>query len=88
MIRELTNEELNELQEYVNYEGTSIGNYLESLLGLSAYTPDHGMSEDLKDCINKELSRWLNEFRINYTFTEERVSQPDVVYKSLEYIGD
>ena len=87
-MNELSNEQLSELREYVTYEGTSIGDYLENLIALSSFTPDHGMSEELQDCINKELIRWLNEFKQNYSFSEERIPQPDKVYKILEYVGD
>ena len=83
----MKNSDFKELNEYISSEGTSIGNYLDTLLALADFTPDHGMSEKLHLEIEEELQRWLKEFRDNYQFIEKTVPQPDIVYKTLEYLG-
>jgi len=84
----ISSDEYQELTEYVHAEGTEIGEYLCSLLCLSDFNEDHGMSTKFREAISVELSCWLTKFRIEYELKTVVTPQPDRVHKELIWIGD
>ena len=74
-----------ELSEYVQLEGTEIGEYCNSLLIMRGYNTDHGMSDRFDNVLEAELSFWLLNFR-KYAKITEKTETETRTYKELEWI--
>lgn len=65
-------EELEELEEYVDWEGSEVGEMCQSLIQLAGY-PDY-MSDELKQAVAKEIVDTLEMFRERTEWVEKEVT--------------
>jgi len=81
----MTNEEYIELSNYVDLEGTEIGDYCLELLCLRDKNQDYGMSDEFSKALNVEMLLWLNKFRTETEITVRYESQPDKKITELKW---
>ena len=76
-----------ELSEYVDLEGTELGEYCNSLLLMRDHHPSHGMSDEFDAAINKEIAEQLAAFK-KYSRIVERNEEviETRIYKELEWL--
>ena len=77
----LTDEELNELQEYADLDGTEVGDLVSCLLSLD---PSYFMTTDMKTALQNELREQLQNFR-DYATIEERTETITRTIKELNW---
>ena len=85
-MNEFTPIKYKEISEYVDLEGTEIGDYLSQLLVLWDIPESHGKNKLLQKAIDAELWRWLKRFRREAKIIEITKPRPDLVYKELEWL--
>jgi len=83
---EFTQKEVEELYQYVDLEGTEIGDYLSQLLLLWDVPESHGKNISLQNAIDTELWHWLKRFRREATITETTVCREPIIRKELEWL--
>ena len=62
-MKELTSEELDQLEDYAILEGCEVGDYVRGIVDLRNFDICHGMSEGFSESLNKELRFWLDRFK-------------------------
>ncbi len=78
--------DITELAEYASLDGCEIGEYVNTLLQLRAYSESHGMTEGFSSELDKELTHWLARFKDETEIEKVTEPQPDITYKQLNWL--
>jgi hypothetical protein len=85
----MNNKDYEELSDYVDLEGTEIGEYCNSLLLMREHHPSHGMSETFDKALEDELYLQLEMFRLNTRIVETTEEVKDTrTYKELVWLDE
>ncbi len=74
------------LSEYVELEGSELGDYCNSLLVMRDHHPSHGMSEEFDKALEKELMHQLGCFKKYARIVEKIEVLEPRPYKELEWL--
>lgn len=84
-MKEFTQREYEELDEYVELEGTEIGEYLNTVMCLWNFANPYGERKGLQKAIDIELWHWLKRFRRETQIIKTTFIREPIIHKELEW---